>query len=362
MEKVTYEELREKIRSLKKYPGTKQIARCPLVTPGFPGAFNMSFGEDPILKEFGKYQFFDHNAAFATIQEVIRHNDLFDGVKNHPEKYLGIFEMSDIFGLIMLKEKVDLVHLQRQQVQATITLLTDIGVELKDVYPKYCGGGTVEKLTKGKYSFDYYIPEDISTRDLLMSAGIPEANIQKDHTRDTLLALNLASGSIGWGYRTEIEVRVGDGLLLDVATIELFLWDPILNESGDIIGLQDITYTLALTVTGVERLYILANSLTDVRSIDHIKRLYELNGTHDSGVEYLRVLHAILSDQEKFGFELGGHRRVYMNRMIRNITMTKEKTQELLKLNATLQPWYPELQDGIEATVRYIEEFGEMRK
>ena len=72
------------------------------------------------------------------------------------------------------------------------------------------------------------------------------------------------------------------------------------------------------------------------------------------GVEYLRTLHAILSDKEKYGFELGKHRRVYMNKMIHDITMPQDKILEIFTLNAELQSWHPELQKGIEPTIDYI--------
>ncbi len=351
---MTYQDFREKIKNLQKYPGTVAIDRCPLVTPGFPGAFNMSFGEDPILKEFGKYQFFDHDAAFSTIQQVIRHNDVFGGVKIQPEKYLGLFEMADIFGLIMLKENVDFKDLQEKQVRATIKLLTDLGIQKSDIYPRYCSGGSVKKLTNGKYSFDFEIPEDVLTLNSLIETGIPKANIIRDYSRDTLLALNLASGNIAWGYRTEIEVKSNDRLV-DVAAIELFLWDPLFNEGGQITGLKDISYTLALTVTGVERLYMVAHGLPDVREIDHIEKLYNfVKDEGDVDVEYLRTLHAIMADKEEFGFELGKHRRVYMNRMVRDINVPKEKIRNLLAMNVELQPWHPELQNGVESTMAYI--------
>ncbi len=350
---MTYQEFREKIINLPKYPGCKTIERCPLVTPGFPGAFNMSFGEDPILKEFGKYQFFDHDAIFSTIQKVIRHNDVFDGVKTHPEKYLGVFEMADIFGLILLKEKIDFKDLQEKQVEATIKLLTSLGIKKENIYPKYCGGGSVEKLTAGKYNFKFKVPEDTITLKALLKNGIPSNNIKKDYTRDTLLALNLASGNIAWGYRTEIEIMI-DGKLLDIATLEIFMWDPIIDDKK-IIGLKDITYTLALTVTGVERLYLATNNLSDVRDIEHIKKLYKLANEDSVQVEYLRTLHSIFSDQEKYGLKFGKHRQVYINRMAREINFSSEMIKRLLELNSKLQPWYPELEKGITPTIKFLE-------
>lgn len=351
---MEYQELRKKLKHLKKYPGCKLIPRCPLVNPGFPGTFNISFGEDPILKEFGKYQFFDHDAVFSTIQKVIRHNDILSGLKENPERYLGIFEMSDVFGLILLKQKANFKELSKKQAESVINLLTSLGIKKEDIFPKYCGGGKIEKLTDGKYKFDKEIPEDIFTLKALLDLGIPKENMRKDYTRDTLLALNLVSGNIAWGYRTEIEVKTGKNEFLDVATIELFMWDPVFNSKNEIIDLQDITYTLALTVTGVERLFMVANSIKDVREIPHIKRLYDRFEKKSIEVEYLRTLHAIYSDKKKYKFETGKHRRVIINRMIREVKMPEQKMRELLELNSNLQPWFPELKDGVKLTIKAI--------
>lgn len=359
---MTYQDLRKKLKNFKKYPNCKSIERSPLVNPGFHGTFNMSFSEDFLLKEFGGYQYYDHDAVFSMIQKCIRHNDLFNELKRKPEEYLGIFEMSDVFGMIALEDTVDFKKLQFQQVKSIIDLLTDLGIDKKDIYPKYCGGGDVEKLTKGKYTFDKVIPEDNLTLDPLIELGIPEKNIKKDHTRNTFLALNLSSGSAPWGYRCEVEVKNNQNKLLDVATIELFLWDPVFNNQNKIVDLKDISYTAALTVTGVERLFTAANKLKDIREIEHIKKLYEASEGKSLGVEYLRTIHQIYSDQKKYDFEISRHKKYIVNKMIRYIEMSEDKIEKLLKLNADLQPWSPELQQGIKKTIEVIKEYRQLQE
>ena len=262
--------------------------------------------------------------------------------------------MSDVFGLILLKQKFNFKELQKKQAESIIKLLVNLGIKKESIFPKYCGGGKVEKLTHGKYKFDFQIPEDKFTLNALLDLGIPKENIRKDYTRDTLLALNLASGNIAWGYRTEIEIKTDKNKFLDVATIELFMWDTILDYKNEIINLKDITYTLVLTVTGVERLFLAANGIKDIREIPHIKKLYDNFGKKSIEIEYLRTLHAIYSDKKKDNFEMGKHRRVIVNRMIREVKISEQKMRELLKLNSDLQPWFPELKNGIDLAISSI--------
>ena len=87
------------------------------------------------------------------------------------------------------------------------------------------------------------------------------------------LPIYLLSGSIGWGYRNEIYVgaKSPDDEMLEVGTLEYFLWDPVYEdekktkkviadknggrttEKKRIIGVEPITYTLAFEVFGIER-------------------------------------------------------------------------------------------------------------
>ena len=66
---------RERIQNWPKHSEIVKVERAPIITPGFPGTFNLSFTEDPWLKEYGKFVDFDHDYHFSTIQSCIRPND-----------------------------------------------------------------------------------------------------------------------------------------------------------------------------------------------------------------------------------------------------------------------------------------------
>ena len=96
------------------------------------------------------------------------------------------------------------------------------------IHPSYNTGGQVKNITKEKYTFDYQVPEDSVSRKAFLKMNIPEENLIKDSTRDTLLCLHVHRPT-PWGYRNEINVNIGTKekpKLLDVATIEYTLWKP----------------------------------------------------------------------------------------------------------------------------------------
>jgi len=249
-------------------------------------------------------------------------------------------------------------------------LLNQLGVDNNKIYPKYCAGGCLKNITKGKYRFDFIIPEDTITKLALLEAGIPEKNLRPDQTRNTLLALFL-NRPIAWGYRTEIEIVVNHPTkqLLDVGTLEYFCWDPIFNgeySSKNIMGLNNISYTLALSVVGIERLAMISQNTKDIRNIDYLKNYYNiLRQKYPKGLiggEMLRTLHFIIADIKKFKLTIGKHRGYMMNLMARQIFFELSLVKELLKINAASQPWHAHLKAGVALTVEFIKNYRNLNK
>ena len=56
--------------------------------------------------------------------------------------------------------KTNLKELSKKQAESIINLFTSLGIKIEDIFPKYCGGGKIKKLTDGRYKFDQTIPED----------------------------------------------------------------------------------------------------------------------------------------------------------------------------------------------------------
>lgn len=367
---MKYEELRRLLQERQKYPGCVRIARAPLINPGFPGTFNLSFTEDPWLKKYGQYVDFDHDYVFSTIQSCVRPQDipLIDTDKS--SKYLGVFEIADLAGIVNLAQKPDYAVLQKKQIEDLITLFRQLGIAPDKIHPSYNTGGSVAQLTKGKYAFDFAVPLDEISKNAFLEAGVPEENLIPDATRDTLLSLHMHRPT-PWGYRNEVNINIGSKespILLDVATLEYMPWKPKFQgdtcDSKNIIGLEEQTCGVSLAGVGLERLCMAINGLKRVQDVDHIAPVYgefkRLFGTENCvGVESLRALHRIYSDVASYGCVPGRHQKSKIRDLLRNVPEQIEPDQinALLTIHTETQPWHHNLQEGIEPTMQRIEAY-----
>ncbi len=375
---MEYKTLREMVQNHPKYEGCVEVDRAPLINDGFPGTFNLSFTEYHWLREYGKLVDFTHDFVFSTIQSCIRPEDVQLTETQNSWKYLGIFEMSDLTGAIALKKRFSDEIIHSKQISDFVKFLKGLGVPEERIYPSYCTGGSVRDLTGGKYCFNYNIPKDEISRKAFLEAGIPEENLIGDRTRDTFLSVNLRkeeqSGGVslaynGWGYRNELNILMRNKKLLDVGTLERFAWTP--DWQGEqIIGLNDTDCGFSILALGLERLCMVTNGLSRIQDVDYIAPFYErmrktVGEENLMAAESLRALHRIYSDIDKFSIDdIGRHRKARINKMIKNIpeSFSLDSLNELLKVHSETQPWYPELQEGIEPTIERIEMYRASKK
>lgn len=382
--KISYEQLREKIRNIPKYKGCEHRARSPLVHSGFPGTFNLSFTEYEYEKEFGDLSSFDHDFVYSTIQSCVRPADLEGSIKNGENlwRYLGVFEMADIGGQIVLSGKKKTEECYKHQLETMLDTLGDLGLDRKRVYPSYHTGGNVSDSSKGKYTFDFEIPEDALSKEEFLRVGIPEENLIADNTRDTFLCLHI-NKKTPWGYRNEIHYNIGtkeDPKLLDIATLEHFYWFPTYasNEetSKNINGLEEIPHTISIGAFGLERLCMAVNGLERVQDIDYLKSFYDKyrevapelteEQRYKSG-EALRALHRIQSDIESNGLEWSKSRkkkrRTFLQLIRDNISeqVSLERLENLLRVHTEVQPWHGNLELGIKSTVDMVQTYLDAR-
>ncbi len=373
---MEYKTLRNKLLARRKYPGTVEIDRCPLVTPGFKYSFNLSFGEDPLLKYQGGYLDFPNDFSFSTIQSCIRHQDISNLLSDPLQtwKYLGVFEMSDISGAISLHSEPDHKDLANFQIENMIGFFRELGLDPRKIYPSYSAGGKVAELTKGKYMFDFDVPEDVLSKEAFINSGVPRENLIPDRSRDTFLSLNLDEKPTGWGYRNEVNYNIGTPerpKMLDIATHEYLCWSPVYDSSENtssknIKGLKKIQGRFSIAAAGVERLNMAVNGLETVLDVDYIKAVHQkVNEVYGEDLrlgEALRTLHRIYSDVREFDLVLGTrkhNRRITINKCLRAIPkrLSCKLVEEILKLNCEVQPWHPNLHLGIEPLINRIEEY-----
>ena len=410
---MKYQELRDKVQNLEKYEGCVKIDRSQLINPAYPGQFNLSFTEYPWLQEYGRYTDFDHDFAFSTVQSCIRWNDIHQAamcsklVGNERWKYLGVFEMADVSGMISLLQRTpDYIEtvkfaretgipfdrvsrirsfdykaneLQTLQTTTLVNFLTSLGIGKDRIYPSYQLGGNISKITGGKYSFDFQTPEDCVGAFSFYEQGIE--NLISDKTRDTLLSVGLkrengegkaATICTPWGYRNEINVNIGTKKrprFVDVGTLERFLWKPI-YEGEQIVGLQDINDVVSIGALGLERLCMVVNGLQKVQDIDCIKPVYDAMPNVGEKVlvgESLRAIHRIYADIKTYEINVPkqssrGEKIKKLARTILDSGLDLKQIAELLKINAQCQPWHPELEGTVDFCLQEIEGFKHRRR
>ena len=374
---MNYEKLREFLANSEKYKGCKKYKRAPLIHKGFPGTFNLSFTEYDMFREFGGYSNFPKNQIFSTIQSCVRSQDILENLKHGKGlwKYLGVFEMSDIAGQITLSKKEDIKKIHTWQLNKLIELLVKLGLKKENIYPSYCKGGDVAKITNGKYTFNFKVPEDTLTKEAFIEAGIPKGNLIPDKTRDTFLSLHINMPT-PWGYRNEINYNLGTEdkpKLLDIATLEYFLWLPTYSSkekvAKNINGLKEFQHTISIGGIGVERLCVAVNDLKSIQEIDFIKKFYDLfrklypSLTEEQRIksgEVIRVLHRIYTDIENFNLKIGESQkqkvRYFCQVLVTNLgELDAKKIKRLLELHSKVQPWHKNLSKGIKPTIERIE-------
>jgi hypothetical protein len=376
---IPYALLRERLRDWPKYPGCEPRERAPLLTAAFPGSFNMSFTEHHWLAELGGFLSWDRSLVFSTIQSCVRLGDFAALTADAGHRYLGVFELADLCGAIALAQPADYATLQGWQLAELIRLFEQLGIEPERIHASYSAGGPVAELTNGRYRFAEMIPPDHVTREALLSAGVPEANLLPDTTRATLLALHVYRPT-PWGYRSEIFVDPGQSAgrgLLEVATAEYFLWRPRYRKSDpgpeDIVGLEPIGNGGAIVACGLERLAMVANGLARIHDVDYLLPYYEtlqtalgrpLRPADYLAGESLRTLHRIYADlafhpearlrwteQGAARMSIRRHRKLGSLKRAIPTRLGEAELEQLLAVHSRGQPWHPDLAAAIEPTI-----------
>lgn len=351
------------------YPGIEIHQKASMIGEAFPGTFNLSFNEPDLLEEFGSRIEYTKNLFFTKIQPVIRPNDLNGVIALLTDtKHLGTYELGGI-SIADIESAKLYDHLQKFIEVCSQLLFQECGLDPKKVYIKVCKGGSIEQLTKGHYQINKMIPRDDHTYAEWRNHGIPEENFIWNDNRDTFLSLFNFKNPTPWGYRNEILYDVGEGLeednLLDIGTVEYFPWRPVFEEregfryymTKDIIPWE---YAMVAGGFGIERLLMAVNNLRSAVDCDHVKPLYDTiladasNKDTDAAfilTETLRVSHRVLIDSRGY-VNLSTNRKqkfnpyiIAMQTAIDTLGIPLKKIRDYLELNASLQPYYLELDD-----------------
>ncbi len=363
------QQLRKIISDCPKFSGAKVFKPASVCNAGFPGTFNLSYSEAEMIENFGQYLDYDKDLIYSKIQPVIRFQDWSHIVNSneHSYRYLSVFDLADIGGAIILKKSNDWENIVRYSIDSLATFLFEkLQLDKNKIKISYFAGGNVSQVSKGRHDLDVDLPTD-RTVEFWKIHGINSDQLVADKTRDTFLALNVFGLPTPWGFRHEINY-LHEGKLLDIGTFEYLFYRPIFN--GDkIIELRRWEHLFVISAVGLERLLMVKNNFTRATDCAHIKPLIELmlqlakhKDLQQAEIlsQALRAIHRIVSD-------CGGYKNLSQRRkeklrsfykamiMCQNkLGIESENLETLLRQNAELQNFYPELKISVEKTVQEI--------
>lgn len=365
------QQLRKIISDCPKFSGVRVVKPASVCNDGFPGTFNLSYSEAEMIENFRQYLDYDKDLIYSKIQPVIRFQDwsLIAKYDEHSHRYLSVFDLADIGGAIILKNSNDWGDVVRFSINSLATFLFEkLQLEKSKVRISYFSGGNVSQVSKGKYNLNFDLPSD-SSIEFWKTQGIKSDQFIADKTRDTLLALNVFGLPTPWGFRHEINY-LHEGKLLDIGTFEYLFYRPIF-EKGVLIDLRRWEHLFVISAVGLERLLMVKNNFTRVTDCAHIKPLIEsalelANNKNYQQAEILcqalRAIHRIISDCD--GYDNLSQRRkeklrtfykaVIMCQNQLGIELERGHLETLLRQNARLQSFYPELETSVEKTVQEI--------
>jgi len=374
---LTNKQLRKIIEKLPRVKGTKKFHNYSVVNDGFPGKFNLSFTEPEMLDEFDSYINFSHDLIYSKIQPYIRNIDFEKLLEDKKDKtHLALFDLADIHGQMILSSNEKMEEKLRISINHIWNFLTKImGFLPEQIYISSCKGGKSKDVTNGRYDIKKEIPKEELALKVWKEMGVKNIKFTNE---ETFLSLNMQRPT-PWGYRNEIFVKV-DGRLLDVATLEYLLFEPIFK-NNKIVDIKIGEFLLVVSGVGVERMLVAKNNYEKIIECDHIFPIYEevLNlakkkEEHKSLIvtESLRTIHRVFTDCAGYS-NLSRTRKELIKKYLRALRdnlkyleIPKEEIKDLLSLNSKLQNYYPELKKGEKQTyediLKYIETIDDLEK
>lgn len=364
-------QLRKIISDCPKFSGTKTVNPASVCNDGFPGTFNLSYSEAEMVENFGQYVDYDKDLIYSKIQPVMRFQDWshIAGRDEHSYRYLSVFDLADIGGAIILKNGNNWENVARFSIDSLVAFLFEkLQLDKSKIRISYFAGGDVSQVSNGKYDLKFDLPRD-NTVEFWKTHGIKNDQLVADRTRSTLLALNVFGLPTPWGFRHEVNYLHG-GKLLDIGTFEYLFYRPIF-ENGKLVDLRRWEHLFATSAVGLERLLMVKSNFTRVTDCAHIKPLIESALELASHKNYqqaeilcqaLRAIHRIVSDCGGYG-NLSRQRKEKLRTFYKAVIMCQNKLgielgkgylETLLRQNAGLQSFYPELETSVERSAQEI--------
>lgn len=353
--------LRKKIRNFSQKSNLEIIKRSSLINEAFKNDFNYSIGESSIFERFAGYLPIKKDWSFSVSQPCIRLGDFNKEVKNNLPNHLALFEMADIGGLHLLKNKSCVQNREKIIKNGYNFLVNILGIDPEALYINYFSGNNLKTLSDDKVkNNNKYIEADKETVRVWKELGISDDHFIPDSTQKTFV-LTFFPFEFYAGYRSEIFFKKSDQPydLVEIATFEFLDFQTKLNENNQLMDICHLGGCFSGMAVGVERLLMVVNSFNDIFQCDHIFPLYKnilklSKNKNDSAArivtEAVRLLSAIIVEVGSLpsGKIRERSRRRKMKKILQDAYDNaeilkldfKKHWQDLFRLNARLQPWY----------------------
>ncbi len=369
---MTILDVYKKIKEYQTKQNIESVAQTSVVSPLFPGQFNYCLDELHIYRKYGDFISVGEE-HFQKIQPAIRLADFdyFFQKSNQDGYHLASFTIATINGGHIV-DKDESLQYYRRSVEGILDFLVNfIGLDRKRIkFSYYSGGATGKEIEASrkkenqllKVETDKIIPPD-DFHKILFDIGLDKDQLIPDNKRDNFLTTNWDVTKAPWGYRNEIFYVLDNGYLLDIATIERMVFEPIIESRDGINYVVDIKSwdkNLIINACGIERLALASQS-----NLESIFDLNEFKFFNNSllEVESARVLHRVFTD-DKWDNIRSKQRREKLNKLTRILSdLDIDKIRKIMETNATIySSIFPELANGIELAIGEISNYRSNRR
>lgn len=370
---TSFHELIDKLKEHHQDTGVSYTLQTSVVSRLFPGQFNYCLDEQNLANKYPDLVHMTEDEHFHKIQPAIRLADYFNKYASQMTKtdHLGLFSLSTLNGChVVPKEQGGRFY--EQAVQGMITFLTKAGLDPSRLKITYFGGATAKDVEmsrkkpgqEGKVLVDRYLEKDELAETTWVRKGLAKEQLTAIHTRDNFLTTNWDVMLGPWGYRNEILYQLKDGRWLDIGTIERLIMYPTvevrLSPQGIakyVTGINPWDRTVIIDAVGLERLLLAIEEKPSIFETTLLQPLVDTNQTLQY-IESVRMLHRIFTDAT-WDELLSKQRKAKTNKIMAAIDgLPRAEIETLLQIHAEQYAYlFPELQNGIERTIKEIDAY-----
>ena len=344
-----------------------------MLNHGYLHTFNASF-DGLFLREQGSDSLLvaNHPMNFGTIQSCIRTEDKLSAKTSL--LHLALFEISGLSVLDFSRATAE--QMAEQTVKEFLIFWTDyLNFAKADLRIYFFGGGTFAEATGGRVRSGQYVAPDTFSAQIWQRHGLSSQQLIPEYSNETfLLHIGNPLREHHSGYRNDIFME-RDGLHFEIGTLN-FVSHQSLLRGTEIIGIKPLPFRLREIAIGQERVLAAAAGISNLYQLPYIKPLVDAAlariGDERSALTYvdaLRVLHYFFSDgwtYENLRGRIYREHRHELNKFVEILFdlghgLSRQRTIEMMELNSELQPWHPELRQGIQNTLEQLDVYKSRR-